>query len=184
MSSSSSTSYRRYNRNQDVTHKTHCECDPPHPIPVQVTWTLENPDPLNPNSQKKQLIIKMAKGKEIICLSSDSSTDEVPKEGTSIARVPKEGPSLVKGAKEGPLQALLDWYGYDTYEEYLEDTFFDSTYKDTTNKDSTDKNITGEDTMDECYSSKSKGICTSFKETKSKKSVSKALFQSKDVCLD
>ncbi|GKD60335.1 hypothetical protein Tco_1297844, partial [Tanacetum coccineum] len=43
MSSSYSTSYRRYNRNQDVTHKTHCECDPPHPIPVQTAWTIENP---------------------------------------------------------------------------------------------------------------------------------------------
>nr|GEV34691.1 photosystem I assembly protein Ycf4, chloroplast [Tanacetum cinerariifolium] len=42
MSSSSSTSYRRYNRNQDVTHKTHCDCDPSHPIPVQTVWTLEN----------------------------------------------------------------------------------------------------------------------------------------------
>ncbi|GJZ42640.1 hypothetical protein Tco_0589895 [Tanacetum coccineum] len=43
MSSSSSTSYRRYDRNQDVTHKTHCECEPPHPILVQVAWTIENP---------------------------------------------------------------------------------------------------------------------------------------------
>nr|GEW94701.1 hypothetical protein [Tanacetum cinerariifolium] len=42
MSSSSSTSYRQYNRNQDVTHKTHYDCDPPHPIPVQMAWTLEN----------------------------------------------------------------------------------------------------------------------------------------------
>ncbi|GJY79394.1 hypothetical protein Tco_0485195 [Tanacetum coccineum] len=44
MSSSSSTSYRRcYSRNQDVTHKTHCDCDPPHPIPVQTSWTIDNP---------------------------------------------------------------------------------------------------------------------------------------------
>ncbi|GJW73824.1 hypothetical protein Tco_0133194, partial [Tanacetum coccineum] len=44
MSSSSSTSYRRwYSRNQDVTHKTHCDCDPPHPIPVQTAWTIDNP---------------------------------------------------------------------------------------------------------------------------------------------
>ncbi|GKF12017.1 hypothetical protein Tco_0049943 [Tanacetum coccineum] len=43
MSSSSYTSYREDNRNQDVTHKTHCECEPPHLIPVQVAWTLENP---------------------------------------------------------------------------------------------------------------------------------------------
>ncbi|GJY46670.1 hypothetical protein Tco_0435733 [Tanacetum coccineum] len=38
----SSTSYRRCHRNQDVTHKTHCDCDPPHLIPVQTAWTLEN----------------------------------------------------------------------------------------------------------------------------------------------
>ncbi|GKE03373.1 hypothetical protein Tco_1395391 [Tanacetum coccineum] len=44
MSSSSSTSYRRwYSRNQDVIHKTHCDCDPPHPIPVQSAWTIDNP---------------------------------------------------------------------------------------------------------------------------------------------
>ncbi|GKC31600.1 hypothetical protein Tco_1038894, partial [Tanacetum coccineum] len=43
MSSSSSTSYRRYNRNQDVTHRTHCDCDPPHPIPIQTAWTIDNP---------------------------------------------------------------------------------------------------------------------------------------------
>ncbi|GJW48908.1 hypothetical protein Tco_0080554 [Tanacetum coccineum] len=33
MSSSSSSSYRRYN--QDVSNKTHCDCKPPHPIPIQ-----------------------------------------------------------------------------------------------------------------------------------------------------
>ncbi|GKE30799.1 hypothetical protein Tco_1446183 [Tanacetum coccineum] len=43
MSSSSSTSYWRYNRNQDVTHMTHCDCDPLHPIPVQKAWTTDNP---------------------------------------------------------------------------------------------------------------------------------------------
>lgn len=44
MSSSSSTShYRRHNRFQDVTNKTHCDCDPPHPLPVQTAWsTIEN----------------------------------------------------------------------------------------------------------------------------------------------
>nr|GEX96684.1 hypothetical protein [Tanacetum cinerariifolium] len=29
--------------NQYVTNKIHYECEPPHPIPVQVAWTLENP---------------------------------------------------------------------------------------------------------------------------------------------
>ncbi|GKG40598.1 hypothetical protein Tco_0467375 [Tanacetum coccineum] len=57
--------------------------------------------------------------------------------------MPKEGPSI---------QGLLDWYGYDTVEEYLEETFFPSTDKDTTDKDSTD-----EDTIHESYSPKSKG---------------------------
>ncbi|GJX98986.1 hypothetical protein Tco_0356005 [Tanacetum coccineum] len=37
MSSSSSSSYRRYN--QDVSNKTHCDCKPPHPIPIQTAWT-------------------------------------------------------------------------------------------------------------------------------------------------
>ncbi|GJV10121.1 hypothetical protein Tco_1351662 [Tanacetum coccineum] len=77
---------------------------------------------------------------EMIMLSSDSLDDN---KGQSIASVPKEGPSI---------QGLLDWYGYDTVEEYLEETFFPSTDKDTTDKD-----ITDEDTIHESYSPKSKG---------------------------
>ncbi|GJU04619.1 hypothetical protein Tco_1121049 [Tanacetum coccineum] len=41
MSSSSSSSYRRYN--QDVSNKTYCDCKPPHPIPIQTAWTTDNP---------------------------------------------------------------------------------------------------------------------------------------------
>ncbi|GKC28399.1 hypothetical protein Tco_1035693 [Tanacetum coccineum] len=41
MSSSSSSSYRRYN--QDVSNKTHYDCKPPHPIPIQTAWTTDNP---------------------------------------------------------------------------------------------------------------------------------------------
>nr|GEW00335.1 hypothetical protein [Tanacetum cinerariifolium] len=71
--------------------------------------------------------------KEIIVVSSDSSTDEdtiqgplitsVPKEGPSITSVPKKRPSIARVPKQEPLQELLEWYGYDTVEEYLEDTF-------------------------------------------------------------
>ena len=43
MSTSSSSSYRRYTTNQDVTNKTHCNCKPPHPIPIQTAWTTDNP---------------------------------------------------------------------------------------------------------------------------------------------
>ncbi|GJV29780.1 hypothetical protein Tco_1386228 [Tanacetum coccineum] len=32
---------RRYN--QDVSNKTHCDCKPPHPIPIQTAWTTDNP---------------------------------------------------------------------------------------------------------------------------------------------
>ncbi|GJS54465.1 hypothetical protein Tco_0627827 [Tanacetum coccineum] len=104
--------------------------------------------------------------KEIIVLSSNSSDfskgvsnkgtsiTSVPKEEPSIPRVPKEGPSIPRVPKEGPSQELLDWYGYDTVEEYLEDTFFNSTDKDTTDKDSIDEN---KDTIDESDSPKSKG---------------------------
>ncbi|GKF17218.1 hypothetical protein Tco_0062136, partial [Tanacetum coccineum] len=64
-------------------------------------------------------------------------------EELSIPSMPKEGPSI---------QGFLDWYGYDTVEEYLEETFFPSTNKDTTDTDSTD-----EDTIHQFYSPKSKG---------------------------
>ncbi|GKB33407.1 hypothetical protein Tco_0872808 [Tanacetum coccineum] len=76
----------------------------------------------------------------------------VSSKGPSIASVPKEGPSIPRVPKDGPSQEILDWYGYDTVKEYLEDTFFDSTDKDTTDKDSTN-----EDTIHESYSPKSKG---------------------------
>ncbi|GJR33139.1 hypothetical protein Tco_1109371 [Tanacetum coccineum] len=62
--------------------------------------------------------------------------------------VPKEGPSVVSVLEEGPsIQGLLDWYGYNTVEEYLSDTYFPSTDKD---------NI-DEDTIQESYSPMSKG---------------------------
>ncbi|GJU12931.1 putative reverse transcriptase domain-containing protein [Tanacetum coccineum] len=67
----------------------------------------------------------------------------VPKEEPSVASVPEEGPSI---------QGLLYWYGYNTVEEYLSNTYFPSTDKDNTNKDSTD-----EDTLHESYSPMSKG---------------------------
>nr|GEX73091.1 hypothetical protein [Tanacetum cinerariifolium] len=72
-----------------------------------------------------------------------SSNTSDNKKGPSIGSVPKKGPSI---------QGLLDWYGYDTIEEYLYGTYFLSTDKDITDKDSTD-----EDTIHESYSPMSKG---------------------------
>ncbi|GJY79371.1 zinc finger, CCHC-type containing protein [Tanacetum coccineum] len=81
---------------------------------------------------------------KIIVLSSNSSnySKGVPKEGPSVASVPEEGPSI---------QGLLDWYGYNTVEKYLSDTYFPSIDKDNTNKDNTN-----EDTIYESYSPMSK----------------------------
>ncbi|GKF22015.1 hypothetical protein Tco_0074337, partial [Tanacetum coccineum] len=76
------------------------------------------------------------------CLSSDNSTDDDMNEGPSVARVPKEAE---------PSPALLEWYGYATVDEYLENTFFDSTDNDTT-----DNSIKDDYTRDVSYSSKSK----------------------------
>ncbi|GKD39305.1 hypothetical protein Tco_1259512 [Tanacetum coccineum] len=81
---------------------------------------------------------------DVFCSDSSDDSKGVPKEGSSIASVHEEGPSI---------QGLLDWYGYDTVGEYLEDTYFPSTYKDTTDKDNTD-----EDTIHESYSPMSK-VC-------------------------
>nr|GEV48473.1 hypothetical protein [Tanacetum cinerariifolium] len=83
----------------------------------------------------------------MLSLDSSDDTKGVSSKGPSIASIPKEGPSIPKVPKEGPSQELLDGYGYDSIEEYLEDTFFDSTDKDATN----------EDTIHESYSLKSKG---------------------------
>ncbi|GJZ54795.1 hypothetical protein Tco_0609988 [Tanacetum coccineum] len=78
---------------------------------------------------------------EIIVLSSDSSDD---RKGPSITSVPKfKGPSV---------QGLLDWYRYNTIEEYLSDNYFPSTGKDIIDKDSTD-----EDCIHKSNSAMSKG---------------------------
>ena len=43
----SSSSSRSYNRNQyqfpDVANMTHCNCRPPYPLPVKVSWSQKNP---------------------------------------------------------------------------------------------------------------------------------------------
>ncbi|GJX94156.1 hypothetical protein Tco_0348742 [Tanacetum coccineum] len=58
---------------------------------------------------------------EIIVLTSDSSDDNkgVSSEGPSITSIPKEGPSIARRSKEPILKELLEWYGYDTVEDYL-----------------------------------------------------------------
>ncbi|GJR89169.1 hypothetical protein Tco_0213180 [Tanacetum coccineum] len=59
--------------------------------------------------------------KEIIVLTSDSSDDNkgVSSEGPSITSIPKEGPSIARRSKEPIPKELLEWYGYDTVEDYL-----------------------------------------------------------------
>nr|GEV74519.1 hypothetical protein [Tanacetum cinerariifolium] len=43
----------------------------------------------------------------------------VSSEGPSITSIPKEGPSIARRSKEPILKELLEWYGYDTVEDYL-----------------------------------------------------------------
>nr|GEZ90571.1 hypothetical protein [Tanacetum cinerariifolium] len=54
-------------------------------------------------------------------MSKDSSTDNkgVSIEGPSITSIPKEGSSIAKRSKEPIPKELLEWYGYDTVEDYL-----------------------------------------------------------------
>ncbi|GJX95506.1 hypothetical protein Tco_0351304 [Tanacetum coccineum] len=54
-------------------------------------------------------------------LTSDSSDDNkgVSSEGPSITSIPKEGPSIARRSKEPIPKELLEWYGYDTVEDYL-----------------------------------------------------------------
>ncbi|GKB07828.1 hypothetical protein Tco_0836112 [Tanacetum coccineum] len=58
---------------------------------------------------------------EIIVLTLDSSDDNngVSSEGPSITSIPKEGPSIARQSKEPNPKELLEWYGYDTVEDYL-----------------------------------------------------------------
>nr|GEZ78847.1 hypothetical protein [Tanacetum cinerariifolium] len=57
----------------------------------------------------------------IIVLTSESSDDNkgVSIKGPSITSIPKEGPSIARLSKEPILKELLEWYGYDTVEDYL-----------------------------------------------------------------
>ncbi|GKD57627.1 hypothetical protein Tco_1291014 [Tanacetum coccineum] len=43
----------------------------------------------------------------------------VSSEGPSITSIPKEGPSIARRSKEPIPKELLEWYGYDTVEDYL-----------------------------------------------------------------
>ncbi|GJZ02138.1 hypothetical protein Tco_0520099 [Tanacetum coccineum] len=115
------------------------------------TFGVKIPPTITCAKEKK----RKKKIEEIIVLSSDNSdyNKGVPKEGPNVASVPEEGPSI---------QGLLDWYGYDTVEEYLSDTYFPSTDKDNTDKDSTD-----EDTIHESYYPMSKAWDDSIEENKS-----------------
>nr|GEY89390.1 hypothetical protein [Tanacetum cinerariifolium] len=58
---------------------------------------------------------------EIIVLTLDSLNDNkgVSSEGPSITSIPKEGPSIARRFKEPILKELLEWYRYDTIEDYL-----------------------------------------------------------------
>nr|GEX68736.1 hypothetical protein [Tanacetum cinerariifolium] len=58
---------------------------------------------------------------EIIVLTSESSDDNkgVSSKGPSIASIPKEGPSIARLSKEPIPKELLEWYEYDTVEDYL-----------------------------------------------------------------
>nr|GEV41875.1 hypothetical protein [Tanacetum cinerariifolium] len=54
-------------------------------------------------------------------LTSDSSDDNkgVSSEGPSITSIPKEGPLITRRSKDLIPKELLEWYGYDTVEDYL-----------------------------------------------------------------
>ncbi|GJZ51807.1 hypothetical protein Tco_0606322 [Tanacetum coccineum] len=54
-------------------------------------------------------------------MSKDSSYDNkgISSEGPSITSIPKEGTSIARRSKEPILKELIEWYGYDTIEDYL-----------------------------------------------------------------
>ncbi|GJR72555.1 hypothetical protein Tco_0084920 [Tanacetum coccineum] len=89
----------------------------------------------------------MSKGKEIIALSSDSSTSlestsfELSSSSDDI--VSSKGPSKAIVSRKEPSKELLKWYEDATDE--------DATFKDTTDKDTTD------DDIEESFFPKSKG---------------------------
>nr|GEX17280.1 hypothetical protein [Tanacetum cinerariifolium] len=50
--------------------------------------------------------------------SSDDNKG-VSSEGPSITSIPKKGPSIARRTKEPILKELLEWYEYETFEDYL-----------------------------------------------------------------
>ncbi|GKA65642.1 hypothetical protein Tco_0765349, partial [Tanacetum coccineum] len=57
----------------------------------------------------------------IIVLTSDNSDDNkgVSSEGPSITSIHKEGPSIARRSKDPIPKELLEWYRYNTIEDYL-----------------------------------------------------------------
>ncbi|GJY78314.1 hypothetical protein Tco_0869027 [Tanacetum coccineum] len=91
--------------------------------------------------------IERLKHVKIIDISSDSSDDR--RWAAKKASAPVfYGPST---------QGLLDAYGCDTIEEYLEWNYFPSTDNESTNMETTDKGNTDKDCIDDSNSAMSKG---------------------------
>ncbi|GJU59400.1 reverse transcriptase domain-containing protein [Tanacetum coccineum] len=91
--------------------------------------------------------IRKRKLRKIIDISSDSSDDRrwAAKKASALVFY---GPST---------QGLLDAYGCDTIEEYLEWNYFPSTDNESTNMETTDKGNTDKDCIDDSNSAMSKG---------------------------
>ncbi|GJR68814.1 reverse transcriptase domain-containing protein [Tanacetum coccineum] len=92
-------------------------------------WALKNCNPDFIAAGEKQMfqlheldeLRHQAYENSIIMLTSDSSNGNngVSSEGPSITSIPKEGQSIARRSKERIPKELLEWYGYDTVEDYL-----------------------------------------------------------------
>ncbi|GKB40925.1 hypothetical protein Tco_0885867 [Tanacetum coccineum] len=174
MSSSSSSSYRRYN--QDVSNKTHCDCKPPHPIPIQTAWTTDNPGrrfrgcPIRDKSKKcgvygfldlelpsdyyKGLVYslheenKALKRMNRICCNVGSSKSLVPPFGSPERPRPDVTPRIAESFKSRPCHPeLIRMYGYQSTDEYYADYDYWNTWvqDESTDEEDEDEVMTTKD---------------------------------------
>nr|GFB21523.1 hypothetical protein [Tanacetum cinerariifolium] len=56
---------------------------------------------------------------QMVCLHLSDENKGVSSEGPSITNIFKEGPSIARRSREPISKELLEWYGYETVEDYL-----------------------------------------------------------------
>ncbi|GKB46307.1 hypothetical protein Tco_0897060 [Tanacetum coccineum] len=143
-------SYRRYN--QDVSNKTHCDCKPPHPIPIQTAWTTDNPGDLKlPSDYYKGLVYSLHEENKAL-----KRMNMMPVGGVWRAQL---GVDLLKALKSRALQPRIDkmngyqsktdeyYVDYDYWNTWVQDEIYDEFLAETDEEDEDEVMTTKDDDL-------------------------------------